>query len=96
MPTLIGRQVKQSGETLDYDVSFEDWFENRADSPASHTATAETGITVVTSSLSGQVVRVVLSGGTDGETYKVTVTLTTNAATPIIKEVDFTVRIKDV
>ena len=96
MPTLIGRQVKQSGETLDYDVSFEDWFDTRSDTPASHTVTAETGITVVTSALSGEVVRVVLSGGTNGETYKVTVTLTTNAATPIIKEVDFTVRIKDV
>lgn len=96
MPTLIGRQVKQSGETLDYDVSFEDWFENRSDAPASHTVTADTGITVATSSLTGEVVRVVLSGGTDGETYKITVQLTTNAATPIIKEADFTVRIKDV
>lgn len=96
MPTLIGRQVKQSGETLDYDVSFEDWFENRSDAPASHTVVAEDGITVEDSSLTGEIVRVVLSGGTDGETYKITVLLTTNAATPRVKEADFTVRIKDV
>jgi hypothetical protein len=96
MPTILGRKLKQSGETLDYDVSYEDWFENRSDAPASHTVTADTGITVVTSSLTGEIVRVVLSGGTDGETYKITVKLTTNAATPIIKEADFTVRIKDV
>jgi hypothetical protein len=95
-PTILGRMVKQSGETLDYDVDYTDWFENRTDDAASHTATAETGITVVTSSLASQIVRVVLSGGTDGETYKITVRVTTNAATPIIKEADFTVRIKDV
>ncbi len=68
MPTILGRKLKQSGETLDYDVSYEDWFENRSDAPASHTVTADTGITVVTSSLTGEIVRVVLSGGTDGET----------------------------
>ncbi len=96
MPTILGRKVKQSGETLDYDVSFEDWFENRSDAPASHTTTAESGITVEDSTLTGEIVRVVLSGGTDGETYKITVQLTTNAATPIVKEADFTVRIKDV
>lgn len=96
MPTILGRRIKQSGETLDYDVSFEDWFENRSDAPASHTAAAETGLTLVTSSMTGNVVRVVVSGGTNGETYKVTVVLTTNAATPIIKEAEFTVRIKDV
>lgn len=96
MPTILGRKVKQSGETLDYDVSYEDWFANRTDAAASHAITSDSGITVVSSALSGSVVRVVLSGGTDGETYKITVRLTTNAATPIIKEADFTVRIKDV
>lgn len=97
MPSILGRFIKQSGETLDYDVDYEDWFEGRADAPASFTATAEAGITVAASSMaSTYVVRVVLSGGTDGESYKITVRLTTNAATPIIKEADFVVKVKDV
>jgi hypothetical protein len=40
------------------------------------------------------VVKVILSGGTDGEAYKVTVRLTTSAG--LVKEVDFQVKIKEV
>lgn len=97
MPSILGRFTKQSDEVLDYDVDFEDWFTNRTDAPDSFTVSAETGITVVGSSMaSTYVVRVVLSGGTDGESYKITVLLTTDAATPITKEADFVVKVKDV
>jgi hypothetical protein len=94
MAKLLGKFIKQPGEILDYDVDFSEWFENRTDTPASHTATAETGITIVSSQLSGSVVKVILSGGTDGEAYKVTVRLTTSAG--LVKEVDFQVKLKEV
>ncbi len=45
-------------------------------------------------SLDDEVVTVVLSGGTDGASYKVTVLLTTSDG--IVKEADFIVRIKAV
>jgi hypothetical protein len=96
MATVLGKFTKQSGETLDYYVDFTDWFSNRSDAPASHTATADAGITVTTSSLSGNKVKVVLSGGTNGTKYKVTVKLTTNSTPAIVKEADFLVTVKDV
>lgn len=91
---ILGRFVKQSGETLDYDVDFTDWFEDRDDTPSSQTVVAETGITKVSSALTGNVVRTILSGGTNGETYQITVQLTTSSG--IVREVDFLVRVKDV
>lgn len=94
MTAILGRFSKQSAEVLDYDVDFTDWFSNRTDTPASFTTTAETGITVVASSRSGNVVKTVLSGGTNGTKYKVTVRLTTSAS--LVKEADFTVTVKDV
>jgi hypothetical protein len=94
MTTLLGRFTKQSTETLDYDVDFTDWFEGRTSTPVSFTVTAEAGITVVSSARSGNVVKVVLSGGTNGGKYKITVRLTTSDN--LVKEADFTVRIKDV
>ena len=94
MAKLLGKFIKQPGEILDYDIDFSEWFENRTDTPASHTATAETGITIVSSQLSGSVVKVILSGGTNDVAYKVTVRLTTSAG--LIKEVDFQVKIKEV
>lgn len=94
MTQLLGKFTKQSTETLDYDVDFSDWFSNRSDTPASFVVVAEAGITVSLSTRSGNVVKTVLAGGTDGTTYKVTVRMTTSAA--LVKEADFTVRIKDV
>jgi hypothetical protein len=94
MAKLLGKFIKQPNEILDYDVDFSEWFENRTDAPASHTSSAETGLTIVSSQLSGNVVKVICSGGTDGGAYKVTVRLTTTAG--LVKEVDFQVKIKEV
>lgn len=94
MTAILGKFSKQSAEVLDYDVDFTDWFSNRTDTPESFTSTAETGITVVSSARSGNVIKTVLSGGTSGTKYKVTVRLTTSAN--LVKEADFTVTVKDV
>jgi len=91
---IIGKQVKQPSEVLDYQVDFSEWFSNREDTPASHTVTADTGITLVSNALAGEVVTVVLGGGTCGESYKITVLLTTSGG--IVKEADFVVKVKAV
>lgn len=96
MVQILARREQQSTETIDYPISFERWFQNRSDAPATFTAEASAGIDLVASSLVGQVVWIVLRGGTPGQTYKVTVRLTTNAGVPITKEADILVRIKDV
>lgn len=96
MVQILARREQQSTETIDYPISFERWFQNRSDQPSTFTAEATSGIDLVASALVGQVVWVVLSGGTPGQTYKVTVRLTTDAGVPITKEADILVRIKDV
>ena len=98
MAGILGRFTKQSTETLDYRVEFADWFDDpedpRTDLPASITVDVEAGITLVTSTRVGTLVFVVLSGGADGAEYKVTVRMTTSSG--IVKEADFSVRIKDI
>lgn len=94
MVAIIGRDTKQPDEVLDYDVDFSDWFADRSDSPASFTSSVPTGLTLESSGLSGQKVRLVLSGGDDGAQYKVTVLLTTTDL--IVKEADFIVKVKAV
>ena len=94
MTAVLGKFDKQPAEILDYDVDFTDWFANRTDAPSSHTATAPDGITIVSATRTGNVVKVILSGGTEGTSYKITVRLTTTAA--LVKEADFTVKIKEV
>lgn len=92
--SVLGKFVKQPTEVLDYFVDYSEWFSTRDDTPSSVATTAETGITHVSSTIIGETVRVVLSGGTDGQQYKITVRLTT--AGGLVKEADFLVRVKEV
>ena len=92
---ILARFTKQSTETLDYYVDYSEWFADRSDSPQSFTSTVEAGITLAQSSLAGNVVRVVLAGGTNGVKYKTTVRLTTSSTPPIIKEADFVVAVRE-
>ena len=91
--SLLGKYVKQSAEALDYDVDYTDWFQGRVGTPAAVSAFADAGINIVSTAIIGYVVKVVLSGGVTGNTYKVTVRLATTDG--LLKEIDFAVAVKD-
>jgi len=90
---LLGKFTKQPNEILDYDVDFTKWFSNRDDLPATFTTVVQSGLTLIESVLVGKVVKLVLGGGLDGHTYKVTVRLTTNM--DLVKEADFQIKVKE-
>jgi len=94
---IIGKFEKQPAEILDYDVDYTEWFSNRTDAPAVSNpieVIVEDGITLVGATLTGLVVKIVLSGGTVATKYKITVRMTTVA--DLVKEADFTVTVKEV
>lgn len=99
---ILGRYTKQPTEVEDYDIDFSDWLragETLATSTATvvcqstpgDSALASSGVTIASSS-----VRVRLTGGTAGETYKVTVS-TTSGGTGAgrLDESEFIVKVKD-
>lgn len=87
--------TKQPGETLDFDIDFSEWLADRDpdDTVSSATVDAEDGITVDSYVLSSGVVKVWLSGGTDGTSYKVTAAATT--ASGRTKEGEITIKVKE-
>lgn len=92
----IGKWEKQSGETIAYPISCARWLAERpGNAIASYAVTAETGINVASHSKVGSIITVLLSGGTHGQRYKVTVTVTTDLSGEI-KESEFFVTVKDV
>lgn len=93
---IVGKTEKQPDEVIDVIVDYTDWFSNRDDTAVSIAVTAETGLTLEDDSLTGNEARVVLSGGTSGERYKVTVLLTTSSSPAIVKEADFYVKVREV
>lgn len=92
MPAL-GKFTQQPNEVIDYSIDFGPWVEDRSDSVTSIVVTADPGITVV-DDLTNNIARCVVSGGTNGERYKITVSATTVGG--LVKEAEFWVRIKEI
>lgn len=96
MSKTLGTATKQPADTLDYDFDFAAWLADRSDTIASQVVTAEVGITVGAVTQLNGVVKVYLSGGTTGNAYKVTCTITTAASTPRVKQAEITVKVKEI
>lgn len=92
--TVLGKYKKQPAEKLDYDVTYDDFFVNRTDALQGVVVTADAGITLATPVVSGNNVKLFLSGGTEGITYEITLRMTTT--TGVIKEDEFRVTIKEI
>lgn len=69
--------VKDPDAVLDYEFDWSDWL--GADTIATHTVTAATGLTVDTSEATSTAVTVWLSGGSVGTSYAVTCHIETAA-----------------
>ena len=93
--SILTTFFKQPNDVQDYDVDFTAWLAgfSPADTGLSKSVSVDTGITLQSSVLNSGVVKVWLSGGTTGTTYKVTVALTTTGGRT--KEVEFRVSVKD-
>lgn len=98
---ILGRFTKQPAENLDYDTDLAEFLDGDtlvelggAPSPLS-VVVSPTGLTIgPTFVVGGTAVKQWLSGGTDGVTYKITSTVTTNAGRVI--QYEFVVKVKDV
>lgn len=99
----LGRFLKQPAETLDYDIDFTEFLADgdslvtAGDPPVpspKDVVVSPSGLTLgPTVVIGGKKIKQWLSGGTDGVTYKITITATSNAGR--VKQVEFTVRVKD-
>jgi ribosomal protein S9 len=91
---LIGKQRKRPGDVINYPVSLERWLSRR---PGNVIASAEVdaaGLTLVDLRTTETVVEPVLGGGVSGQTYTVTVAITT-APDGLRKEAEFTVAVQE-
>ncbi len=91
---ILGTFPKQPLERLDYDLDFQEWLPS-GDLIVSATAVASTGITVETPLIDAtqKVVKVWVTGGTTGVTYKIQVTATT--AEGRVKEGEIRIKVRD-
>lgn len=92
---LLGTIPKQPREIIDFDISYASFLVGRTDSLASIvTEVTGVGLGVLYSAITGNLVKVVLTGGTDGQSYKVTVITTTTAG--LVLEDEVTVLVEEI
>ncbi|PUE08990.1 hypothetical protein B9Z51_08635 [Limnohabitans sp. T6-5] len=97
--TILAKFEKQPADVQDYNIDYNEWLaglEDTAPGPATPTnmrVVAEAGITVDRYTLVQGVATVWLSGGTDGQSYKVTVTVTTVGGRT--KQAEIKVKVKE-
>lgn len=92
---MLETKYKQSADQLDYDVDFSAWLpEGDTITTAVASVIIEDELIIQSVQVSDLVVKVWLSGGINGSTYKVTVAASTEGGR--IKETEFNLRVKDV
>lgn len=96
---ILGTFTKQPGETLDFDVSYATVLAGRSDTIVTKavTITPEGGMTVASSEIiAGNKIKVTVTGGSSSVLYKVTITATSNATTPLVYEDEVNVLVEEV
>lgn len=78
---------KNPGAVVDWVFDWADWL--GTDTIASYALTEETGLTIDSDSNTSTTVTVILSGGTDGETYTLDCSVTTAAGLTDVRRVTF-------
>lgn len=93
---LIGSFTKQPGEILDFDISYATVLLGRTDTIVTKTVTvAPAGLTLVSSTIfNNNLIKVVVSAGTDAISYKVTVSATSTAG--LIYEDEITILVTEI
>lgn len=85
---------KQPIDVQDYDISFSAWLTSlNSDTIVSAEASVTNGITLISCAESAGVVKVWLSGGNDGNTYRVIILVTTAGGR--VKQVEIQIKVKD-
>lgn len=92
---ILGTFQKQPADRLDYDVTYKDWL-TTGDNLETVNAVVEPegALTIETVYVVDPKVKIWLSGGDSGVTYKVT--LTANTADGRIRQDEFKVKVKDI
>lgn len=96
---VLGTFTKQPGETLDFDISYATVLAGRSDTIVTKalTVTPGAGLTVASSTISGgNLIKVTVTGGSASVVYKVTITATSDAATPLVYEDEVNILVEEV
>jgi hypothetical protein len=94
--SILAKYTKQPADVQDYDISYVDWLAALNTTAGSVVVETTTGVTQPqVATVTAGVVNVWIAGGTDGQAYKVTCTLTTTDTPARVKQVEIVIKVKE-
>lgn len=90
----LGNFNKQPVEVMDYDIDYSEWLTAGDNVESATVDVTPTGLTVESTFINDPRIKIWVSGGATGTTYKLTVTATT--ADGRVKQDEFKVKVKDI
>ena len=91
---ILGNFTKQPVDVVDYDIDYSEWLTTGDNVQSTVVTVTPEGLTVDSVFVNDPRIKIWISGGTNGVTYKVTVTATT--ADGRVKQDEFRVKVKDI
>ena len=94
--SILAKVQKQPADVQDFDIDVSEWLaamDDSAPGPYGLEVIAEAGIGVLAWTLRDGVVKVWTAGGTDGRTYKITATVTTQGNR--VKQAEIKIKVKE-
>ena len=92
--TVLNTYDKQTADVLDYDIDYEDFLSPGDSVFSGVVSVAPAGLTIDPPMVVGKTLKLWVSGGTSGVTYKADITMTT--AQGRVKQDELRFRIKDI
>lgn len=90
---MLGTKFKRPSDQLDYDIDFSEWMDAADTITSIETAVVPTGaLTIPSTSIIGQMVKIWTAGGVDGIAYEINITALTSGGR--IKEDCFKIRVR--
>lgn len=92
---ILASFVKQPREVVDFDIDYTATLAGRSSTLSTKTVeVAPAGLTIVSSTITGNIIKVIVSSGTAAVSYKVTVLATTS--TGLVYEDEVTILVEEV
>lgn len=91
---IIGTFTKQPREVIDIDITTAAFFAGRGDALQSYTVETPAGITLQSNTRQGDIIKLLIAGGTTGTSHTVTVLVTTT--TGVVAEDEIRINVLEV
>lgn len=91
---ILGNFTKQPIDVLDYDIDYSEWLTTNDNVENVNVTVEPSGLTVGNTFINDPRVKIYLSSGANGTTYKITITMTTTDGR--VKQDEFKLKVKEI